>query len=75
VLHTTNGLRHADDWARLSTIGMCYSERTVNGVTSEEVRYFIGSRKASAKVYGKALRNHWGIENLLHWQLDINFDE
>jgi len=75
VLHATNGLRHADDWAHLSTIGMCYSERTVNGVTSEEVRYFIGSRKTSAKVYGKALRNHWGIENLLHWQLDINFDE
>lgn len=75
VLHSTAGLRHADDWAHLSTIGICYSERTVQGVTSEEVRFFIGSRKASAKVYGKALRNHWGIENLLHWQLDINFDE
>lgn len=75
VLHTTNGLRHAAEWASLTTIGICYSERTVNGVTSEEVRYFIGSRKASAKVYGKALRNHWGIENSLHWQLDINFGE
>jgi predicted transposase YbfD/YdcC len=75
VLHSTDGLRHADDWAHLTTIGMCYSERTIQGVTSHEVRYFIGSRKTSAKVYGKALRNHWGIENLLHWQLDINFDE
>jgi predicted transposase YbfD/YdcC len=75
VLHHTNGLRGAADWTGLSTIGMCYSERTVNGVTSEEARYFIGSRKASAKVYGKALRNHWGIENSLHWQLDVNFAE
>jgi predicted transposase YbfD/YdcC len=75
VLHCTAGLRDAADWPGLTTIGMCWSERTVKGVTSEELRYFIGSRKASAKVYGKALRNHWGIENSLHWQLDVNFDE
>ena len=75
VLHQTAGLRNAADWADLTTIGMCYSERTINGVRSEEARYFIGSRKASAKVYGKALRNHWGIENSLHWQLDLTFDE
>lgn len=75
VLHSTAGLRGADDWAGLTTIGICYSERTVGGTSSEEVRYFIGSRKASAKVYGKALRNHWGIENSLHWQLDVTFDE
>jgi predicted transposase YbfD/YdcC len=75
VLHTTDGIRNADDWANLTTIGFCYCERTVNGVTSEESRYFIGSKKASAKVYGNALRNHWGIENQLHWQLDVCFDE
>jgi len=75
VLHHIAGLRHADGWAGLTTIGMCYSERTVHGVTSEEVRYFIGSKKARAEVYGKALRGHWGIENSLHWQLDVTFDE
>ena len=75
VLHNTAGLRNAEAWTKLTTIGMCYSERTVQGVSSEEVRYFIGSKKANAKVYGKALRNHWGIENALHWQLDVTFDE
>jgi DDE family transposase len=75
VLHHTNGLRNAADWAGLTTIGFCYSERTVEGVSSEEIRYFIGSKKASAKVYGKALRHHWGIENSLHWQLDVTFAE
>jgi predicted transposase YbfD/YdcC len=75
VLHSTAGLRSAEAWAKLTTIGMCYSERTAQGVRSEEVRYFIGSKKANAKVYGKALRNHWGIENALHWQLDVTFDE
>src|SRR5205823_6283645 len=75
VLHSTAGLRQGADWPGLTTIGMCSSERVVQGVRSEEVRYFIGSKKASAKVYGKALRNHWGIENSLHWQLDVTFAE
>jgi len=75
ILHNTAGLRHTEEWVGLTTLGMCYSERTIRGVSSEEVRYFIGSKKASAKVYGKALRNHWGIENSLHWQLDVTFAE
>lgn len=75
VLHSTSGLRNAAEWAGLTTIGICYSERNVQGVRSDETRYFIGSKKASAKFYGKALRGHWGIENSLHWQLDVTFDE
>jgi predicted transposase YbfD/YdcC len=75
VLHHTGGVRDAADWAGLTTIGFCYSERTLHGVTSEELRYFIGSRKARARVYGKALRGHWGIENDLHWPLDVSFQE
>jgi predicted transposase YbfD/YdcC len=75
VLHSTEGIRGAEDWAGLTTIGICYSERTVAGQTTAEARYFIGSRKAGAKCYGAGLRNHWGIENSLHWQLDITFRE
>jgi predicted transposase YbfD/YdcC len=75
VLHSTEGIRHADAWANLTTIGMCYSERTMQGKTTTEVRYFIGDKKASAKYYGSGLRHHWGIENNLHWQLDVNFAE
>ena len=75
VLRTTEGIRHADAWAGLTTIGMCYSERTVKGETTAEVRYFIGDTRASAKYYASGLRHHWGIENNLHWQLDVNFHE
>jgi len=75
VLHTTAGIRGHEDWAGLTTLGMCYSERTVAGETTSEARYFIGSKRASAKSYGKGLRNHWGIENSLHWQLDVTFQE
>jgi predicted transposase YbfD/YdcC len=75
VLHSTEGVRQRDEWAGLTTIGMCYSERTVAGETTAEARYFIGSKRASAKYYGAGLRNHWGIENSLHWQLDVTFKE
>jgi predicted transposase YbfD/YdcC len=75
ILRDLEGVRHRAEWAGLTTIGMCYSQRTVRGVTSEEVRYFIGSKKMSAKSYGTGLRNHWRIENSLHWQLDVTFEE
>ncbi len=75
VLYDTDGIRHREAWANLTALGMCVSERTVKGETTTEVRYFIGSKRAGAKYYGKALRNHWGIENSLHWQLDVNFAE
>lgn len=75
VLHCTVGLRDRAEWAGLTTIGMCYSQRTTGERISEETRYFIGSKVASARYYGKALRNHWGIENGLHWQLDVTFRE
>jgi len=62
-------------WEGLQVIGKCYSEGLRDGKPTQEVRYFIGSRKAGAKVYGNALRGHWGIENQLHWQLDVSFGE
>lgn len=75
VIHSTEGIRNAAEWAGLTTIGMCYCERTVKGKTSIETRYFIGSRRESACYYGTGLRQHWGIENHLHWQLDVSFSE
>jgi len=75
VVHNVEGVQDRELWRSLSSVGMCYSERTVNGQTSTETRYFIGSRRMNAKRYGAALRNHWGVENSLHWQLDVTFRE
>jgi predicted transposase YbfD/YdcC len=75
ILRGPEGIRAQEDWAKLRTIGMCYRSRTVAGKTSEEVRYFIGSKRAGARFYGRALRGHWRIENCLHWQLDVTFGE
>jgi predicted transposase YbfD/YdcC len=69
------GIRGQENWSGLKVIGKCYSERTVQGKTSYEERYFIGSKRCSARRYGQALRNHWRIENNLHWQLDVSFAE
>jgi predicted transposase YbfD/YdcC len=76
ILIDPKGIRNKDDWAGLKAIGMCVRERRVGkGESSTEVSFFIGDKVMSAKGYGKALRNHWGIENNLHWQLDVSFAE
>ena len=75
VIEDIEGLRDRSEWADLRVVGMCCRERTVGGVTTTEVCYFIGSRRMAARRYLAALRNHWGIENNLHWQLDVSFHE
>jgi predicted transposase YbfD/YdcC len=75
VIHDVDGIRDRRHWKKLTTVGMCRHERTVGGQTTTEVRYFIGSRRLSARTYSKVLRGHWGIENNLHWQLDLTFGE
>jgi predicted transposase YbfD/YdcC len=75
VIHKVEGIRDRSQWAKLTAVGMVRSEVTVDGETTTEVRYFIGSRRMSARQYGKVWRGHWGIENNLHWQLDVNFGE
>jgi predicted transposase YbfD/YdcC len=75
VIYDLEGVRDREAWAGLRVIGKCYSERTVQGKTSSEERYFIGSKRLSAKRYGAALRGHWRIENCLHWQMDVTFGE
>jgi len=75
VIEDVKGIRDRSAWPHLRVIGMCRRERTVNGKTTEDVCYFIGSRRMAARRYLTALRGHWGIENNLHWQLDVTFHE
>ena len=68
-------IRDRNLWTGLSTVGMCFRERTVNGTTTEEIHYFMGSGRLGPRKVAKAMRSHWGIENNLHWQLDVHFGE
>jgi predicted transposase YbfD/YdcC len=67
----------ADTWTRLASIVMvirhCVDNTT--GKATDEVRYFITSLPARAKRLAGAVRQHWGIENGLHWVLDVAFNE
>jgi predicted transposase YbfD/YdcC len=71
-----DGISQRDQWAHLRTVVLIQSERTLDGKTSLESRYYISSQSMlSAKQAMADARNHWGIENGLHWVLDIAFRE
>ncbi len=54
---------------------MVESTREINDESSLDRRYYISSLECDAEVFGKAVRNHWGIENSVHWVLDIAIRE
>lgn len=65
----------SDDFANVSSIGMVETKRIKNGETSSEIRYFILSFVTTALFFSHCVRGHWGIENSLHWVLDVAFNE
>ena len=66
-----------EEWPGLKSVAKIISERTDkrSGKKSTDTRYYISSLPAKPKVIGKAVRNHWAIENNLHWTLDVIFKE
>jgi len=68
-------LRTEADWKGLKAVGVVEYSRTVNGVTTVDRRYYIMSRKLTPRQFADRVRRHWGIENKLHWVLDMAFRE
>jgi predicted transposase YbfD/YdcC len=62
-------------WAGLKAIGIVISSTQRNGKDCGDVRYYILSKYLAAKRFAAAVRGHWAIENRLHWQLDVTFQE
>jgi predicted transposase YbfD/YdcC len=62
-------------WEGMNMIGMVESERTLDGNTTHETRFYIGSIGTDVTCFARAVRSHWGIENELHWCLDVAFRE
>ncbi len=70
-------MAHVDpegQWAGLRALGMVEAERREKGKVTREARYYLTSL-GDAATFGRAVRAHWGIENRLHWVLDIAFRE
>lgn len=72
---TLDRLSTRDQWSDLHAVGMVESERTLAGETTIETRYYILSLPSNAQMFGNAARAHWGIENSVHWVLDVTFRE
>lgn len=74
--HDVQGLGTLQDWPQLNGMVLCRSTRIVKDKTSTEDRYFITSiTHDDVQKIAESIRAHWGVENSLHWVLDIAFGE
>lgn len=68
-------LGFGEEWKRLRSIAAIRGERIIGGNKSVETRYYISSLPGDAKKIALAVREHWAIENSLHWVLDVTMNE
>ena len=77
VIADLSMIEKAAEWASLQGLVRIQSERyhKVSGKIEREVRYYITSLRPDAARLNTVVRQHWGIENKLHWVLDVGFGE
>jgi len=64
-----------DKWEGLKSVGMVESIREIHGKSSLERRYFLSSLAVDVATFARAVRSHWGVENKVHWIMDVCFRE
>ncbi len=69
------GLYKQEQWAGLRTIVMVERVRHLWNKTTHDVQFYLSSLPVDAQLNGRAIRQHWGIENQVHWSLDVTFNE
>lgn len=62
-------------WKGIKSVCVVVSKRTVNNVTTTELRYYISTLESNSSHLNAIIRSHWGIENSLHWIMDVVFRE
>lgn len=73
-----NNLELYDDltsWKHLKSIILVEAKREINEITSIEYRFYLSNLVLEPNDFNTFIRQHWGIENNLHWQLDVTFSE
>ena len=73
AFHDVEWLRERHDWPGLNGFVMVESQREIDGKISRETRFYITSLVLLANAIGPMIRNHWAIENSLHWVMDMLF--
>ena len=68
-------MERLNGWSDAKTLILVECTRECDGVISSERRYYLCSRLADAAHLGRVVRGHWGVENNLHWSLDVVFGE
>lgn len=74
-LSDMGGLYQQDEWAGLQTLVRVERHRHLWNKSTHEVQFYLTSLPCDAQVIGRAIRQHWSIENQLHWVLDVTFGE
>ena len=75
VINDLKFIDEKQEWEELTSLVKIDAIRIIDEKTTQETRYYISSLKASAEEFNLIIRSHWGIENELHWRLDIAFRE
>jgi predicted transposase YbfD/YdcC len=73
AIHDVSWLKERHDWPGLSGVLMVESTRELPGKTERETRFYITSLTLPAEAVGPMIRDHWAVENSLHWVLDMVF--
>jgi predicted transposase YbfD/YdcC len=64
-----------EEWTDLRSVVLIERERFVGDKLTVELSYYLSSLGSDAELLNGAVRSHWGVENSLHWVLDVTFDE
>jgi predicted transposase YbfD/YdcC len=68
-------LHGRSEWKGIKTIGAAVRVYEEKGVEKRDTRYYLSSLRRNGERFAHAVRNHWGIENSLHWSLDMTYRE
>jgi predicted transposase YbfD/YdcC len=75
VTEAIGWLADKPQWEKLRSVGLVEATREVEGKVSIERRYYLSSLGADGERFARAVRGHWGIENSVHWVLDVPMNE
>lgn len=75
VIHQLDFIDDLADWQGIASVIQVVAHRETKTKKQEETRYYLSSLAEDAHTFNRLIRNHWSIENQLHWHLDVSFRE